>query len=401
MRGLSPFSSAISPLNVALSALEHPMSGSPSLVLPSYPISGNLAPTQVPTYSRNLRQGEVLLQRSPPGRRRSTSDYVRKCGRETLILHDQLDSRADPDAPQYGPGAQMTGTVLVEQPESVLSVVVQIRGRIEAALRLRGCVTLVTVRETQKLWPASASAAQGDASVCPMRLPFLFVLPARFQRAERHAMYDLPPTYEVSLPGLSAKSGYHVVVVVTRKDHLHHLHVSNKTMSVPFMYDIASHLRSPSMDGKVESGREVVIPIPSCKSEPLSVKLLLSERPRSIFRVEVRLTTRSELLQRLLGVRIECTVQREIGVDLHGRPTARRATLAEAVPLRLVDAPSSGGGLMAEGLVWMGEIRCSAVIPPFDAGLVRVRDYLVVHLTPPPAFAAQYKSVVQSIPLWE
>jgi hypothetical protein len=94
---------------------------SPSSELPSYSPSAPL-----PSYSCELSCGERLLEHTPRSRSahvQPSSVFIKKAGKTTIILNEQLEGVT---IPSYGRQASITGSLVLEQSESILEVVIKV-----------------------------------------------------------------------------------------------------------------------------------------------------------------------------------------------------------------------------------------------------------------------------------
>ncbi|KAJ7611208.1 hypothetical protein FB45DRAFT_941271 [Roridomyces roridus] len=313
----------------------------------------------LPPYSNTLRFGERLLAHN-----RSSGDYTRQVGRSTLILYGQ-DYGAE--MPCYGRGARITGAITIAEPETVSSIVLQIRGKMHATVSNLGCANTKTLLKTRTL-------DSHDGAVYPPTVLFSVELPSRF-RNDDFVWHDLPPSYEVALPDFVIKSTYTISIQVTRHDPEFQRLANEQMITLPFNYIPARGTPGHrTLAGTAHPWRE------SCTS---GLSLFLPDTHSSFdtsqpipFRIQLAMTDESLACASDLAVR--CSIQRTVFVNLHGRPTSRIVTItdSDSVP-RLLD----GGGCSA--LKWEGELCCDdqdLVVGAFDAGLVKIEDCVVVEV---------------------
>ncbi|KAJ7110962.1 hypothetical protein C8R44DRAFT_856753 [Mycena epipterygia] len=374
----------------------------------------------LPAYSANLRRGEQSLDRTPGVWQRPSGNYWRKCGRETLILHGQAEG---PKMPVYGRGARIAGAVAIEQSATVAGITLQLRGKMDVTVTDRGCMTTRTLRATYIVWPRD-----GQGPICPDTLPFSVLLPLTF-RDDNYAVNPLPPSYEICLPGFFVKSAYSVSIVVTRNDHKFQFLSTDKTMAVPFHYNPGSGSRTPRLvsasraflsDIKTipEEWRQTLIKLP-CLShvsiEPLQFSFFVPSAKvvelRDAVPFHIQLTGPISLLQHFRMYDgswkriIQCSIQRDVVVNMHGCPTTRSVRIAQCTP-RPCPAARAGTSQTAQRtstatLDWDGELRCDADVRvgAFDGGLIKIQDFIVVEITPPGALVSQISSVRHTQPI--
>ncbi|KAJ7457838.1 hypothetical protein FB451DRAFT_1509177 [Mycena latifolia] len=363
----------------------------------------------LPAYSANLPRGEQLLDRTPGVTQRATGNYWRKCGRETLILHGQAEG---PELPVYGRGARITGALAIEQSVTVAGITLQLRGQMDVTVTDRGCMTTRTLRATYIVWPRD-----GQGPLCPDRLPFSVLLPLNF-RDDNYAINPLPPSYEISLPGFFVKSTYSVSIVVTRNDHKFQCLSIDKTMAVPFHYNPGSGSRTPRLVSASraflsevksipEEWRQTLIKLPGLSHvsiEPLQFSFFVPSTKlvelRDAVPFHIQLTGPIWLLQHFCTHDaswkpiIQCSIQRDIVVNMHGCPITRNVTIAQCTP-RPCPAGTNQSAQCTATLDWDGELRCDADVGvgAFDGGLIKIQDFIVVEITPPGALVSQISSV--------
>jgi len=97
----------------------------PSPELPSY---SPLMP--LPSYSCELSFGERRLEHTPRShlaRQQPTSVFIQKAGKTTVILNEQHEGAT---IPSYGRQALISGSLVLEQSESIVEVAIKVNGLI-------------------------------------------------------------------------------------------------------------------------------------------------------------------------------------------------------------------------------------------------------------------------------
>ncbi|KAJ7440781.1 hypothetical protein B0H11DRAFT_2352285 [Mycena galericulata] len=303
----------------------------------------------LPPYSTTLHLGERLLEQ---GRNvntvkyvnRNTGDYVRRVGRSTLTLQGQENGS---EIPAYRRGARIAGAIHLADATTVSGIVLQVRGRID--------VTVTDLGFFEKF------------------------------RNDTHVTFDLPPTYDITLPGFFAKSLYTISIVVTRSDPRFQFLSSDQMISVPFIYTPGWRIprlpRNPTtfptdnQDWKKSSTRLTAL-APVAGEAP---ELHLAFPNAGPFDLKVPIPYCIQLtgpVQQYFRNRdpdsstqgVRCWFQRDTIINFHGRPTKRTINIGRSIPHR-------GGA----ALVWAGELRCDT----------NVLDAVVVEITPSEYRASQ------------
>ncbi|KAJ7508878.1 hypothetical protein B0H11DRAFT_1962971 [Mycena galericulata] len=349
----------------------------------------------LPVYSTILHLGERLLDQNLPSRStgdyvdRSTGDYVRRVGRSTLTLHGQEPGA---EIPTYGREARITGAVLIAESETVSGVELQVRGKIDVTVADLGCTTAKTLRKIYTLWPHD-----GGPSKCPDTLPLSLFLPPSFRDAN-YATFDLPPTCDFTLPGFFAKSVHSISIVVTRSDPRFQALSSEQMISVPFNYSPALHIpplpQNPTRVSaeKVEwrktssrlaaeapvTGQALALSVSLPAKEPFDLKLPIPFYIQLTGPLQHHFRTHTS--DGVTGVK--CWIQRNIIINFHGRPTTRTIIVGNSIP-RTCSPAAAGISQGSATLLWNGELRCDphAMVGGFNAGLLKIQDYVVVEIT--------------------
>ncbi|KAJ7121650.1 hypothetical protein C8R44DRAFT_981705 [Mycena epipterygia] len=380
-------------------------------VLPPYTPAG-----LVPSYSREPAHDERLIEHTPrPKSRVFNENYLKKSGRDTLILADQ-DATAD--CPTYGRQALINGFVSLDDRETVSKVVLTVKGKIDLMISERGSVTKTIVDKHYALW----SAENSGSSSCPGSLPFSTILPATFDDGK--TTHPLPPSYNatyITSCRICAKVAYTLAVTVTRRK----LVSRQNTLSVPFNYAPRTRPSRPIQppvsdflaDIKVmpEEWRQITVRVnPRPKSTLGAVYLHLFIPSIEIFALcdtipfHIQLTGPVDSLREFLPAPadaarttgIEVKVLRQIMMDMNGSMEPCQVAAAHSVPLSTPPGAASPMEPDANeaSLDWAGELRCKAdvTVGSFNAGMLKVQDFIVVDIFPPAGSKAQFSRVRHS-----
>ncbi|KAJ6620974.1 hypothetical protein B0H10DRAFT_2215513 [Mycena sp. CBHHK59/15] len=380
--------------------------------------SGALPPytqfAKVPCYSPEPARDELILEQTPRSRARApTGNYLKKSGRDTVILTEQ-DENAE--YPTYGRQGTISGLISVESRESVSEVVLKVRGKLEVILPEGGSATTTLVDDRYTLW----SSADSHTSTCPSSVPFAAVLPAKFQ--DEAKTYPLPPSYEIAQTVILVKISYTISLVVTRvrSRKLHFLSTSN-TISIRFNYSPRTRPYrpiQPSVSGFLtdvktmpEEWRQVVAQRkarPTSAMQPIDIHLLIPAA--EIYGLEDTIPFHVQLAGPVASLReflpdpatttsILGTLVRQIIIDVNGLSTACNVVIGYA---KLFSCPPSASAPDSEAsLDWEGEVRCKVdvAVGAFDAGVVRVQDFIVIDIRPPVGPASQFPALRHSHPI--
>ncbi|KAJ6629305.1 hypothetical protein B0H10DRAFT_2208720 [Mycena sp. CBHHK59/15] len=378
----------------------------------------------VPSYSPEPAHNERRVEHTPRRAHAHTGNYIKKHGRETVILTDQDDKA---EFPMYGRHASINGFVTVEDRETVSEVVLKIKGKMDVMTSESGSLSRKLVNDSYTLWLAHTS----HTSACPSAVPFSVVLPTKFQDGDK--IFPLPPTYEVpyiAVPGLYVKSSYTISVVVTRtRTRKFQFLTKSSTLTVPFNY--CPRMRpwrpiQPSSsdffsDVKLmpEEWRQVVAqmkPRPKSTAQPIDIHLFLPVV--EIFGLEdtipfhIQLTGPVSSLREFLPeststgdttlpdkTTIQGTLVRQVLVDLHERKSWRNVVIGHA---KLSSCPPGASSDDREAsLDWDGEVRCkdNVLVGMFDGGLVKVQDFIVIELRAPDTPTSQFTTLRHAHPI--
>jgi hypothetical protein len=201
------------------------MTPSDPTILPPY------APSPpAPSYSPEPADDETTVEKTHARSHTPPGNYIKECGRQTLILTGQDAAAA---FPTYNRNCPVNGIVTLEDREIVSKVVLkvstlrimflpgyrahrqryQIQAKIHVWVSGRGSMDMDLADENHPLWSSKTS----NTSACPSALPFSVRLPTKFKNEDNS--FALPPSYELpvnSVSGFVIKCSYSISLVVTR-----------------------------------------------------------------------------------------------------------------------------------------------------------------------------------------
>ncbi|KAJ7780129.1 hypothetical protein DFH07DRAFT_875746 [Mycena maculata] len=367
-------------------------------VLPPYTPS-----PPVPSYSPEPAQDEQRVEQTPRARPHPTGNYIKTCGRDAVVLTEQ-DSTVE--LPTYGHHGSINGFVTLEDRETVSEIILKIKGKMDVMISEGGSLTTKLVSDSYTLW----SSQKSHTSACPSAVPFSLVIPSRFEDNDR-VSHPLPPSYDVpyiAVPGLFFKSSYMLSVTIVRS-RSRKFHFLNKSKIIPIRFIYSPRMRpwrpiQPSSDffsdvkTMPEEWRQVVWqmkPRPKSSLQPLDLHLFLPTVEifglKDMIPFHVQLTGPVAALREFLPdpwdsspskTTIVGSLVRQISVDIHERKAARHVVIGLA---KLSSRPPGAAADLREAsLDWDGEVRCRAdtLVGMFDAGSVRVQDFIVIELHP-------------------
>ncbi|KJA21231.1 hypothetical protein HYPSUDRAFT_140969 [Hypholoma sublateritium FD-334 SS-4] len=403
--------------------------------LPSY---ASLAP--VPSYSCELATGERSLQQTPRSRAsRSppTSLFIKKAGKTTITLDDQVE---DASTPTYGRRGVISGNILLERSETVLDVVLKIEGKLDATISNGGSESVKLFADTYTLW--SHTTSQGLP--CPSQLPFNILIPSTFQHNGQNI--PLPPSYNASyynLPSLFVRAGYQLHFIVSRLRHQKVGAVWPKTKHIllPFSYIPRTRPHRPiiysdcffsSIKSTPEEWHQAVSYLKRYSSNatteltpPLSANLFVPAGriyglgEKIPFHVQISGAVHSlrelfsgTMLDRVMSADSHNTVEtlpkkrsapaepllrvtllRQISVSLKNGHSWKNVSLAEGsvspVPPDLMSWYAPPGEFCPESHIdWEGELSVDdeKLVSGFMAAHVQVKDFICLTITPPNTF---------------
>ncbi|KAJ7110967.1 hypothetical protein C8R44DRAFT_799757 [Mycena epipterygia] len=193
-------------------------------------------------------------------------------------------------------------------------------------------------------------------------------------------------------------------------------------MAVPFHYNPGSGSRTPRLvsashaflsDIKTipEEWRQTLIKLPGLSHvsiEPLQFSFFVPSAKvvelRDAVPFHIQLTGPISLLQHFRMYDgswkriIQCSIQRDVVVNMHGCPTTRSVRIAQCTP---PGTSQTTQRTSTATLDWDGELRCDADvgIGAFAGGLIKIQDFIVVEITPPGALVSQISSVRHTQPI--
>ncbi|PPR00426.1 hypothetical protein CVT24_004487 [Panaeolus cyanescens] len=187
----------------------------------------------LPSYSFELAYGEQSLGHTPRSRSSRpppTSTFIRNAGKTTIILNEQEEGVSNPT---YGRHGLVHGAVVLEQPHTVIRVVMKIEGKLDILTSERGGETVKMLSESYTLFCNSTSQ-----EACHGQLAFSAMLPTHFKHGDQE--FPLPPSYHNHLEGISTlmvRSLYNVHFIITRIRHKKlEMFPKTKHIYVPFQY---------------------------------------------------------------------------------------------------------------------------------------------------------------------
>ncbi|CAK5270110.1 unnamed protein product [Mycena citricolor] len=379
---------------------------------PAYTPSAN-----APSYSYALRDNERLLAQSPRRNPRPVGTYVKKVARDTVVLSEQ-----DPSAPvpTYGREGNVVGFVEMQDREWLIAVVFQIEGKVTVA-EANGTAKEqenVFLEHSIDLWTAQTASA---GSSPPSQLAFGYNLPATFMVNDTKR--PLPPSYS----SLQTCIVYTLSVSFTRgRARKFFPFAPMNTISIRFDYRPRTRAEQPIppfspgsflQDVKVmpEEWRQHTHHItgrPKSDVAPLDLQVYVPMM--GVFALDERIPFHMQLAGPAASLRefycadprkerllIEVRVVRLTFVTTsHGRTRQFRSVIARA---DLVNLPPGDGHSVSDcaSLDWSGDlfVRSEEGSGSFDAGIVKVQDFLVVDLIPVAGPKAHFDRIRHSYPI--
>ncbi|KAJ7234506.1 hypothetical protein B0H12DRAFT_1027959 [Mycena haematopus] len=394
-----------------VSALDASSSSVPLLTLPSY----SPAPP-LPSYSPDLAPGEERLDHTPRVRTHPIGTYIKQCGRDAVCLTDQ---DANATTPTYGRHASISGFVVLEDRNTVSEIVVKIKGKMDVMFLEGGSLTTKLVDDSYTLWTSHRTPGT-STSTCPSAVPFSISLPTEFRDYDGLS-HRLPPSYEIpvdAVPGQFFKTSYVLSVTITRmvSKRLRFLS-TNKIIPVRFIYaprmrpwrpiqpfsDFLSDVKIMPEEFRQVTAPLVPRPASSSTAHPMDLHLFLPAV--EIFGLDDTIPFHVQLIGRVSALReflplatptgptatptITGSLVRQITVDLNGRNASRSHVIGHA---KLSPRPPGVDAHHDEdedeeaevSLDWDGEVRCrtDTMVGAFDAGCVRIQDFILIELHP-------------------
>ncbi|KAF8158192.1 hypothetical protein B0H34DRAFT_444578 [Crassisporium funariophilum] len=379
-----------------------------------------------PSYSTELACGEQRLDHTPRSRRLApTSLFIKKSGKTTIVLNEQEDGVA---VPSYGRHAVINGTLFLEDPESVLKVVLTVEAKMDSAISEAGSRSILLIKNPYTLWSHEESQ-----NPCAGLVPFSFVLPSTFKDGSN--VVPLPPSYHFYnqlVSSLFVKSTYQLHFAITRIRHRKlEIWPKTKQIFVPFTYvpRTRSHrpiVNSPCFFSSVKTSPEewyqavtLLKTKANVKMDPINCHLFVpAGRIYGLtdtipFHVQLSGVTCSlrehfgtPLLDRVASVDSQITmpfsklhnpkpllrvyILRQVSVSVKGESAWKNSIIGEGtiwpIPPDLSSCCESTSTQCVEGHVdWEGEVRCSEeyTVGGFHAANVHVKDFITLALSPP------------------
>ncbi|KAJ7722924.1 hypothetical protein B0H16DRAFT_344673 [Mycena metata] len=359
-------------------------------------------PPAVPSYSPEPAHDEQTVEHTPRAHSHPTGNYIKQCGHDAVVLAEQ-----DPHAkfPTYGRNATINGFVSLEDRETVSDVVLKIKGKMDV-IAIGASLTTKLIDSSYTVW----SSENSRTSICPSALPFTVALPTKFRDFDGMS-FPLPPSYDVpgtTDSGVFFKTCYTLSVTITRtRSRKFQFLTKHKTIHIPFTYSPRTRPWRP-----IQPFSDFMSDIKTSPAEFRQVLAQMKPRPKSLVQpidlhlflpiveifglgdtipFHVQLTGPVASLREFvpnsdtaLGkTTIAGSLVRQIVVELNGRKALRNIVIGDA---KLCSRPPGAAADMREAsLDWDGEVRsnANAMVGMFDAGCVRIQDFLVIELHPP------------------
>ncbi|EIN12567.1 hypothetical protein PUNSTDRAFT_141238 [Punctularia strigosozonata HHB-11173 SS5] len=198
-----------------------------STSLPKYSVAPSFART--PSYRAEPQQDERRIAQATIPRARPATEFSKpsKSGSVTLRLHDQENGA---EAPVYGCGAVIEGSIELAKPDNIVDVEIKIEGVLTLKdFGEQGTSSNCVLLDRQTLF-------SNPIDRCPTSLSFELTLPMTF--SDGKDQYPLPPTYSVTLegvPGFHASIAYSITAIATKaKSYIFNSPVT--TVSTPITY---------------------------------------------------------------------------------------------------------------------------------------------------------------------
>ncbi|KAJ6573163.1 hypothetical protein DFH09DRAFT_1459640 [Mycena vulgaris] len=359
--------------------------------------------TICPTYSPLPKFTERTLQRSSaagPSRISSTGYFISRSDDITLVLQGQESTRA---RPPIGPGGLIDGKLIIGRANlgSIRAVELKIDGLLES-VPLAGADSKMTVVSI------SSSLYSYHDSCCPSSLPFSHRFPSIFEHGDD--AYVLPPTCHITFDSPQLFINTSVELDYRPQAAPSSPIVDNLSFLSTIKQCPEEWTQVPVILGDKGNGDALVCDVTVCsigKNLPC-----LGRYPYSIFSCadKIRSCESSSARDRerfnLLSTRqspspsgwplsgeLQCVWANE---TRGGASFWVKGPFAESLP------PSTTMPIVhGHTLNWEGEARCKdpATVGGFDAGLVIVKDSIVVEISPPPGSSLRRTCVEHPIRL--
>jgi len=382
--------------------------------LPNYSPSSPL-----PSYSCELSFGERRLEHTPRShfaRQQPTSVFIQKAGKTTVILNDQHEGAT---VPSYGRQALISGSLVLEQSESIVEVAIKVKAKLDTTISEAGGQSVKLLSDNYTLW-SHQSQLSGS---CPSQIPFSMLLPATFMHNDETS--PLPPSYNANffaVPTLLVRSSYNIHIIISRIRHRKmEIWPKTKHILIPFTYAPRTRAHRPiipspcffsSLKTSPEEWYQAVTNLvarPNVQIRPVTCHLfvpagriygLTDTIPFHIQLAGYSCTLRdlfseSALLDRVVSVNSDITVAskrapktkpllrvyllRQISVAMKGESSWKNTALGEGtispMPPESTCCWSSTGPCQEGHIDWGGEVRCGSdiTVGGFNAANVQVK----------------------------
>ncbi|KAG6829513.1 hypothetical protein H0H92_004315 [Tricholoma furcatifolium] len=371
-----------------------------------------------PNYSCEPACDERTLQHTPRQMRSTpTGVFIRRSGKTTVTLYDQEDGAATPVYGRYG---EISGSLLIEDPQKVTQVTIKIEGTLNTTIAESGSKSIPLLNMSEKLW----SKVEGDQ--LSGYLAFSYLLPPTFMY--EGASRPLPPSYEDNRSSVATfylRSMYWITVCVTRMRHSMDFLTKADEFKIPFRYYPRTRAHRPivpspgffsSVKTSPEEWYQTVAAMRMRKEMPelgvINCHLFVpAARVYGIgdkIPFHVQLNGPIVALQKLLmpqpanappptpwsskkhgkcpdhtKPKIRVYLLRQSHIETRGYKSWRNTPMGEGEVWEL--PPCIAQGRDAMHLDWAGEVQLNAdtTVGGFVAGNVAVKDFIVLALDPP------------------
>ncbi|EAU91767.2 hypothetical protein CC1G_04535 [Coprinopsis cinerea okayama7 len=398
-------------------------------MLPEYPLPAG----DPPAYTSSPLADERTVAHNPrPGSSRNqTGQYVKTWKQATLILKDQDENAR---FPVYSRGGLVDGEIGLTCPEGIIEVSAKLFGQMSVMAADCGSTGAVVVCDSRVLW-----TQEDPKDRCPSILPFAIRFPYTFTDPNGKTC-KLPPSFEthyMGIPALFAKVVYTLTISITKTrryalaswtssrmftavlDYRPRTRPQRPIVMVDSIFDsikpipeewqqhiLTMEPRSDSGPGANAGGIECHFLIPSVQiysitdSIPFHLQLCGSREslnellPPNSSLLDPRLAGDSKRKESLdlspTGPHpIRVYLARQIHVEVNGRKRYRTYTVGTSQmwpvpPVITRDGVEHSNVGNEVSLDWQGELKCrtEAMTASFYAGLLMVKDFIVVGLAP-------------------
>ncbi|CAK5269997.1 unnamed protein product [Mycena citricolor] len=375
--------------------------------------------TRAPSYSYALRDNERLVAQSPRHKARPAGSFVKKSARDTVALSEQ-----DPGAavPTYGREGTVAGFVELQDRELVTAVVLQIQGKVTVgdadAIAIEH--EHVFLEHSVDLW-TTQTASTGSSP--PSQLAFACTLPATFMVNDTKRL--LPPSYT----SLHTSIVYTLSVTVTRA-RARKFFLCTPKNNIAIRFDYRPRTRAgaaicPSAPGSFlqdlkampDEWRQHTHHVPARpKSGVAPLNLQMYVPAMGVFALDERIPFHLQLSgpagslrefycadarkERLL---VEVTVVRQTLVTIKSMPMFQSRSVIGRADLMTLPPGACDTDRVSDcaSLDWSGDLRVKSGghSGSFDAGIVKVQDFLVVDIIPVAGPKAHFDRIRHSYPI--